>query len=100
MSSPVNPASPGKIVAACAGRAAMTTVEVSSGGLSLRSRSVLQMNEPVKVGLELPGLPYLNQSRLCLLGTRGRQSLGLRFHTADERRLKVHGWIDEYLETM
>lgn len=81
-----------------AGRAPVLTVEVSSGGLSLRSRSTLPANEPVKVGLELPGLPSLNLRAYVCWGRTTDKVYGLCFDTGDERRLKVRNWIDEYFE--
>jgi hypothetical protein len=81
-----------------AGRIPVMTVEVSSGGLSLRSRSTLATNEAVKVGLELPGLPSLNLRAYVCWGRTADKVYGLRFDSGDERRFRVRGWIDEYLE--
>jgi PilZ domain len=82
-----------------AGRAPVTTLEVSSGGLSLRSRWLLPTNQPVKLGLELPGQSSVNLRAFICWGRAADKTYGLRFDTADERRLKVRSWIDEYLET-
>jgi PilZ domain len=87
------------VVESSAGRAPVMTVEVSSGGLSLRSRSVLPTNEPVRIGLELPGQSSVNLRAYVCWGRNADRIYGLRFDTADERRLKVRNWIDDYLET-
>lgn len=83
-----------------AGRTPVTTVEVSSGGLSLRSRSPLPTNEPVKVGLELPGVDSMNLRAYICWGRAADKVYGLRFDSGDDRRLKIRHWIDEYLETV
>jgi PilZ domain-containing protein len=88
------------LVETSAGRAPVMTVEVSSGGLSLRSRSALPTNEQVRVGLELPGLPSLNLRAYVCWGRTADRVYGLRFDSGDERRLRVRSWIDEYLETV
>lgn len=80
-----------------AGRLPVTTLEVSSGGLSLRSRSLLRTNEPVKLGLELPGQASVNLRAFICWGRAADKTYGLRFDTGDERRLRVRDWIDEFL---
>jgi hypothetical protein len=87
------------VLESSAGRAPVTTVEVSSGGLSLRSRSALPTNEPVRVGLELPGLASVNLRAYVCWGRTADKVYGLRFDTGDERRIRVRSWIDEYLES-
>jgi hypothetical protein len=82
-----------------AGRSPVTTLEVSSGGLSLRSRSLLPTNEPVKLGLELPGQASVILRAYICWGRATDKTYGLRFDSADERRQKVREFIDEYLET-
>lgn len=81
------------------GRVPVTTVEVSSGGLSLRSRSALPTNEPAKVGLELPGFASVSLRAYVCWGRTSDKVYGLRFDTGDERRLLVRSWIDEFLES-
>lgn len=81
------------------GRSPVTTLEVSSGGLSLRSRSLLPTNEPVKLGLVLPGQDSVNLRAYICWGRATDKTYGLRFDSADDRRQKVRQFIDEYLET-
>jgi hypothetical protein len=81
------------------GRSAVTTLEVSSGGLSLRSRSLLPTNEPVKLGLVLPGQDSVSLRAFICWGRATDKTYGLRFDSADDRRQKVREFIDEYLET-
>lgn len=82
-----------------AGRSPVTTVDVSSGGLSVKSRSTLPANEPVRVGLELPGMQSLNLRAYVCWGRPADKIYGLCFDSGDDRRLRVRNWIDEYLES-
>ncbi|HEY6307585.1 MAG TPA: PilZ domain-containing protein [Candidatus Angelobacter sp.] len=82
------------------GRAVATTVEVSSGGLSVRSRTPLASLEPVRVTLSLPGLSPLSLRAFICWARTAEKVYGLRFDPVDERRGKVRGWIDQFLETV
>lgn len=82
------------------GQVPVMTVEVSSGGLSIRSRAALPAGESVRLALALPGLPRLSlRAYICWVRATDKV-YGLRFDSTDDRRLKVRGWIDEYLETV
>jgi PilZ domain len=77
---------------------AVTTVEVSSGGMSVRSATPLPKAEPVRLSLLLPGLEKLSlRASVCWYRDTDKV-YGLRFDSSDERRLRVRGWIDQYLE--
>jgi PilZ domain-containing protein len=74
------------------------TVEVSSGGMSVRCENALPSGEQLKLSANLRGLEGLNL-RAYLCWTRGSDHVyGLRFDPTDDRRLKVRRWIDQYLE--
>ena len=76
----------------------VTTVEVSSGGISVRSATQLPKSDPIRVTLTLPGLERLNVRAYVCWYREADKIYGLRFDSSDERRLKVRGWIDQYLE--
>jgi hypothetical protein len=77
---------------------AVTTVEVSSGGMSVRSATPLPKAEAVRLSLLLPGLEKLSlRASVCWYRDTDKV-YGLRFDSSDERRLRVRGWIDQYLE--
>jgi c-di-GMP-binding flagellar brake protein YcgR len=74
------------------------TVEVSSGGMSVRCQHALPGNEQIKLSPRLRGLEGLNL-RAYVCWTRPAENIyGLRFDPMDERRHKVRRWIDQYLE--
>jgi hypothetical protein len=78
--------------------ASVTTVEVSSGGLSVRSATPLPKSDPVRLILTLPGLEKLSVRASVCWYRESEKVYGLRFDSSDERRLKVRAWIDQYLE--
>jgi hypothetical protein len=76
------------------------TVEGSSGGLAVRSRTPLASLEPVRVTLSLPGMAPLSLRAFICWARPSDKTYGLRFDTGDDRRRKVRGWIDQFLETV
>ena len=76
----------------------VTTVEVSSGGMSVRSATPLPKSDPIRLLLSLPGLEKLSVRAFICWYRETDRVYGLRFDSSDERRLKVRGWIDQYLE--
>jgi hypothetical protein len=88
------------LVETSTGRAAASTVEVSSGGLSVRSRTPLSSLEPVRIMLSLPGLAPLSLRAFICWARVADKIYGLRFDPGDERRGKIRTWIDQFLETV
>ncbi|HET9839084.1 MAG TPA: PilZ domain-containing protein [Candidatus Angelobacter sp.] len=78
--------------------ATVTTVEVSSGGLSVHSNAPLPKSDPIRLLLSLPGLEKLNVRAFVCWYRENEKLYGLRFDPGDERRLRIRGWIDQYLE--
>jgi hypothetical protein len=76
----------------------VTAVEVSSGGMSVRSLSPLPKSEVIRLNLALPGLEKLSVRAFVCWYRDSDKVYGLRFDPTDERRLRVRGWIDQYLE--
>jgi PilZ domain len=75
-----------------------TAVEVSSGGMSVHCPAQLPKSDPVRLILSLPGLEKLNVRAFVTWYRDTDKTYGLRFDSTDERRLRVRGWIDQYLE--
>src|SRR5882724_2398499 len=75
-----------------------TTVEVSSGGMSLRCNTRLTSTDPVRITLALPGLPKMTVRAFISWYRDTDKVYGLRFDSKDDRRLKIRSWIDQYLE--
>jgi len=78
--------------------ATVTTVEISSGGMSVRSATPLPKSEAVRLILGLPGMEKLSVRAFICWHRESDKVYGLRFDSSDDRRLKVRGWIDQYLE--
>jgi len=77
---------------------AATSIEVSSGGMSIRSIETIGTGEQVEVSFALLTLPRL-WIRSTVTWKKPKHSFGVRFDTTDERRRKLKEWIDAYLES-
>ncbi len=78
-------------------RLTASSVEISSGGMSLKSSEDMPSGTNVEISFSLLTLP-----RVCARGVvtwRKSKSFGVRFDAADDRRHKVKEWIDAYLES-
>lgn len=77
-------------------RIVASSIEMSSGGMSLSSTEDFSNGTNVEISFALMTLPRVN--------VRGQiswhkpKSLGVRFDPNDERRFRVKTWIDSYLE--
>jgi hypothetical protein len=78
--------------------AKVMTVEVSSGGMSVRSTNPLGSKDAVRVSARLPGLDNLEVRAFICWARPAEKLYGLRFDPSDQRRLQVRRWIDQYLE--
>lgn len=75
-----------------------TTVEVSAGGLSVRSPATLS-SEAVRLMLSLPGLPRLTlRAFICWQRLGAEKVYGMRFDPNDATRFRIRNWIDQHLE--
>jgi hypothetical protein len=78
-------------------RLTTSSIEVSSGGMSLKSSEDIASGASVEISFSLLTLP-----RVCVRGAvswKKSKSFGVRFDSADDRRQKVKEWIDAYLES-
>src|SRR5271155_1440343 len=77
-------------------RLSASSLEISSGGMSLKSAEDMPSGTNVEISFSLMTLP-----RVTVRGVvtwRKTKSFGVRFDPADERRQKIKEWIDGYLE--
>jgi hypothetical protein len=74
-----------------------TSVEVSSGGMSLRSAEEVASGQSVEVSFALLTLPRI-WIKGAITWKKPKHSFGVRFDAADARRRKLKEWIDAYLE--
>ena len=77
-------------------RISTSSIEISSGGMSVKTAEDFSIGTKVDVSFSLMTLP-----RVVLKGVvswRKPKSLGVRFEPTDDARRKVKSWIDSYLE--
>src|ERR1700730_7931900 len=85
------------VVSADGRRFSTTSLEMSSGGMSLKSAEELKGGTSVEVSFSLLTLP-----RVWVRGAvtwQKPKSFGVRFDATDDRRQRVKEWIDSYLES-
>jgi hypothetical protein len=73
-----------------------SSIEISSGGMSLKSSEELALHTNVEISFALMTLPRVTVRGV--VSWRKPKSYGVRFDAADERRHSVKKWIDSYLE--
>jgi hypothetical protein len=73
-----------------------SSIEISSGGMSVKTSEDLAIGTNVDVSFALMTLPRVNLKGV--VSWRKPKSIGVRFSAGDEQRLKVKTWIDSYLE--
>jgi len=79
-------------------RLAATSIEISSGGMSMRSAEDVAIGQAVEISFSLLTLPRVwVRSSIVWRNAPGR-AFGVRFDPTDERRLRIKEWIDAYLE--
>jgi len=69
--------------------------EISSGGMSLKSNEELGVGMNLEVSFSLLTLP-----RIWVKGViswKSKNTFGVRFDPADERRIKIKEWVEAYL---
>jgi Tfp pilus assembly protein PilZ len=74
-----------------------TSLEISSGGMSLKTGEEIALGSNVEVSFALMTLPRVTVRGV--VSWRKPKSYGVRFDPTDERRRDVKKWIDSYLES-
>jgi Tfp pilus assembly protein PilZ len=77
-------------------RLSASSIEMSSGGMSLKSSEEVNLGSNVEISFALMTMP-----RVAVRGVvtwRKPKSFGVHFDPADDRRHKIKLWIDSYLE--
>ena len=77
-------------------RLVASSLEVSSGGMSLKSSEDVPSGTNVEISFSLLTLPRVNLRGVVTW--HKSKTFGIRFDPADDRRQKVKSWIDTYLE--
>lgn len=71
--------------------------EISVGGMSIRVTDEVAPSAPIVVDFILPNSRRVSAGAVVCWMNPGEKKIGLRFDPADERRLQVREWIEEYL---
>ena len=77
-------------------RVSASSIEMSTGGMSVKSHEDFSIGVNVEISFSLMTLPRLNVRGV--VSWRKPKVLGVRFDPADERRQQLKVWIDSYLE--
>ena len=75
-----------------------TSIEVSSGGMSMRSAEDVSVGQAVEISFSLLTLPRVwVRANVSWRNPMGK-SFGVRFDNTDERRKRIKDWVEGYLE--
>lgn len=77
-------------------RISATSIEMSTGGMSLKSSEDFSIGANIEISFSLMTLPRVNVKGI--VSWRKPKSIGVRFDSADKQRQKIRTWIDSYLE--
>jgi len=75
-----------------------TSIEVSSGGMSLRSAEDISVGQSGEVSFALLTLPRIWVRCAVTWRNVNGKTFGIRFDSQDERRFRIKEWVDAYLE--
>jgi hypothetical protein len=86
------------VVMADGRRITATSIEISSGGMSLRSAEDISVGQSAEISFALLTLPRIWVR--CTVSWRNGvgKTFGIRFDNQDDRRFRIKEWIDAYLE--
>ncbi len=76
-----------------------SSVEISSGGMSLQSTQTVNPGQSVEVSFALLTLPRIWVKGTVTWTKPGEKTFGVRFDARDERRLRIKEWVESYLES-
>jgi PilZ domain-containing protein len=79
-----------------------SSIEISAGGMCLKSdlAPIVKEAQGVDIAFELPGTQKVAVSAAVCWRREKDGQFGVRFETADDRRIHVKRWIDTYLESL
>jgi hypothetical protein len=80
-------------------RFSANSVELSSGGMSLKSEQTISNGQPVEISFALLTLPRVWVRGTIVWQKPASKTFGVRFDGRDDRRWRVKEWVDSYLES-
>lgn len=75
-----------------------TSIEVSSGGMSMRSAEDLSVGQPLELSFSLLTLPRVWVRASVSWRNPMGKAFGVRFDNSDDRRKRIKDWVEGYLE--
>ncbi|PYL50070.1 MAG: hypothetical protein DMF32_05295, partial [Verrucomicrobia bacterium] len=75
-----------------------SSVELSTGGMSLKSDHVVANGQAVEVSFALLTLPRVWVRGSVIWHKPAQKTFGVRFDAKDDRRLRVKEWVESYLD--
>jgi hypothetical protein len=75
-----------------------TTVEISAGGMSIKTDRSLLMNSSLSVEFKLPPATDVKIRAQVAWISAAEQRIGVRFDASDGHRLRVKDWVEHYLQ--
>ena len=79
-------------------RITATSIEISSGGMSLRSAEDIAAGQTAELSFALLTLPRIWVRGAVTWRNVSGKTFGFRYETQDERRFRIKEWVDAYLE--
>ena len=79
-------------------RFSTTSVEISSGGMSFKTKESIPHNQALEVSFALLTLPRIWIKGAVTWHKPKSNMYGMRFDANDDRRLKIKSWVESYLE--
>ncbi len=86
------------VVVSDSNRLTVTSMEISSGGMSLKGTHTLEPGNLVEVSFSLLTLPRI-WMRGYVTWKKPNKTIGIRFDATDDRRQRLKEWIVAYLES-
>jgi len=75
-----------------------SSIEVSSGGMSMRSAEDVSVGQPLEISFSLLTLPRVwVRANVSWRNPMGK-AFGIRFDSGDDRRKRIKDWVEGYLE--
>lgn len=76
-----------------------SSIELSSGGMSLKGTHEMGTGQPVELSFALLTLPRVWIRGTVVWHKPNSKTYGVRFDAKDDRRARVKEWVDSYLES-
>jgi PilZ domain len=75
-----------------------TSVEISTGGMSFKTKEEIPRNQALEVSFALLTLPRIWLKGAVTWHKPKGSMYGMRFDPNDDRRMKIKNWVESYLE--